>query len=303
MKKVELQNGITLVALIITVIILLLLASISIGIIKNNGLIKYSQTAREEYNIGKEKEENVISKVETQIIENVPREVISKTDSFVGCYADIDVDGIVDGIIYADLAIGGSGQWSNVNTTYTIPKDEKLDNYYISQENYKEDGFKENIVISPIKKNKENKRFYIMALSNIEVGEYNSFYWYKNASGLTADKTETLGDFGTGKSNTQKMMTKYKNEELGIKDDEDVWNNIATQVQEGWFVPSRAEWGAFADLLEISKTNMPKGIYNKNFWTSSYSSSGCIYWIHFYYCTIGHNGPNHKAYIRLSTTF
>jgi hypothetical protein len=266
-------------------------------------MIKYSQTASKEYDIGKEKEENAIFKVEMQIVDNIPRKVISKTDSFVGCYADIDDDGIVDGIIYADLAIGGSGQWSNVNTIYTIPKKEKIDNYYISQENYKEGGFKENVVISPVKKNCENKRFYVMTLSNLMVAEYNSFYWYKNASGLTGDKTETLGDFGTGKTNTQKMMTKYKNEEFGIKDAEDVWNNINEQFQAGWFVPSRAEWSAFADLLDISTTNIPYELYNKNFWTSSYSSSSCIYWIHFYYGIIGHNGANHKAYIRLSITF
>ena len=38
-------------------------------------------------------------------------EPISKTDSYVGYYADIEGDGIVDGVIYADLAIGGSGEW------------------------------------------------------------------------------------------------------------------------------------------------------------------------------------------------
>ena len=39
------------------------------------------------------------------------RSPISQTDSYVGYYADIEGDGTVDGIIYADLAIGGSGQW------------------------------------------------------------------------------------------------------------------------------------------------------------------------------------------------
>ena len=34
---------------------------------------------------------------------------ISKTDSFVGYYADADGDGTVDGVIYADLAKGTSG--------------------------------------------------------------------------------------------------------------------------------------------------------------------------------------------------
>lgn len=36
---------------------------------------------------------------------------ISQTDSYVGYYADIEGDGTVDGVIYADLAVGGSGNW------------------------------------------------------------------------------------------------------------------------------------------------------------------------------------------------
>ena len=37
--------------------------------------------------------------------------IISQTESYVGNYADIDGDGNVDGVIYADLAVGGIGQW------------------------------------------------------------------------------------------------------------------------------------------------------------------------------------------------
>ena len=36
---------------------------------------------------------------------------ISQTESYVGNYADIDGDGNVDGVIFADFATGGSGQW------------------------------------------------------------------------------------------------------------------------------------------------------------------------------------------------
>ena len=66
-------------------------------------------------------------------------EQISKIESYVGYYADMDADGTVDGIIYADLAIGGSGiRGSNENGTYEIPKKEikDLKEYYISQTNY-----------------------------------------------------------------------------------------------------------------------------------------------------------------------
>ena len=41
------------------------------------------------------------------------KQPISKTESYVGYYADIEGDGTVDGIIYADLAKGntGIGNW------------------------------------------------------------------------------------------------------------------------------------------------------------------------------------------------
>ena len=39
--------------------------------------------------------------------------LVSTTESQVGKYADIDGDGPVDGIIFADLAVGGSGTWND----------------------------------------------------------------------------------------------------------------------------------------------------------------------------------------------
>ena len=84
-----------------------------------------------------------------------PTEKISKSKSYLGYYADIDGDGTVDGIIYADLAFGnqGDGQWKDKDGDYTIPKVEdvsKLKDYYISQKDYKvNEGFGTKDVISP----------------------------------------------------------------------------------------------------------------------------------------------------------
>ena len=49
-KKVKNNNGITLVALVITIIILLILATISIQSLTNTGLFKNAEKAREETN-------------------------------------------------------------------------------------------------------------------------------------------------------------------------------------------------------------------------------------------------------------
>lgn len=56
MKKYN--NGITLIALVITIIILLVLAMVSIKLIKDHDIVKYSQTATDEYK-NKEIEEKI----------------------------------------------------------------------------------------------------------------------------------------------------------------------------------------------------------------------------------------------------
>ena len=38
---------------------------------------------------------------------------VSEAGFFVGNYADVDNDGTVDGVIFADLAVGRSGQWGS----------------------------------------------------------------------------------------------------------------------------------------------------------------------------------------------
>ena len=67
--KVKFQNGITLLALVITIIVLLILAGITIGAITgDNGIIKNVVRAKEETEIANEKE--IIEKATVQAMEN-----------------------------------------------------------------------------------------------------------------------------------------------------------------------------------------------------------------------------------------
>ena len=83
-------------------------------------------------------------------------------------YADIDDDGTVDGVIFADLAVGGSGEYGTYGYgTYTIPKEDNLKSYYIKSENYTDDSFKKSgKVIAPMEGTSGNERFYVMALED-----------------------------------------------------------------------------------------------------------------------------------------
>ena len=57
MKKIKLEKGITLVALIITIVVLLILAATTIAAIQKNDIIKYTKDANNEHIMGQEKEQ------------------------------------------------------------------------------------------------------------------------------------------------------------------------------------------------------------------------------------------------------
>ena len=83
--------------------------------------------------------------------------------SGVGYYADVDGNGTVDGIIFEDFKVGGSGTWGRVNGEYTIPTVSKTKNYYISKKSYT-DKFGTKDVLTPI--GTGNNRFYVMTLTD-----------------------------------------------------------------------------------------------------------------------------------------
>ena len=100
-------------------------------------------------------------------------------DSGAGYYADVDGNGTVDGIIYADLKKEESGKWG-LFCTYKLPAVSNTKNYYISKVNYK-GPFGTKNVLSPT--GSGNARFYVMALSDYNNG---TEYTYENAKNITS---------------------------------------------------------------------------------------------------------------------
>ena len=234
------------------------------------------------------------------------REKISKSLSYVGYYADIDDNGTVDGIIYADLAIGGGGQWVNTNGNYEVDKIQEVESikdYYISQSTY-EGKLGTKSVISLIGGEKE--RFYVMALEDID--EIVHYFYYNGY--MTDYATATSKDFGKGMSNTITMINKWKNSEYGTQNSNDVWALIQEKVEQGWFVPSIEEWAAFAGNLEINTSNFgEKGIQDW-YWSSSQFDTTHSWYINFnvgqiFGSTIDWQRCyiSNSLYIRLSTVF
>lgn len=198
---------------------------------------------------------------------------VSKAESQVGKYADIDGDGTVDGIIFADLLFGESGKWNDSESycwdaSYTIPTISSCKDYYISQESYTDKLGGTSDVLSPVSEG--NDRFYVMSLTNVDENYHN---WYSSKSDYGVGTIDILKeDFGSGKDNTSEMIKKW--DEAGHDDQStikytDIWNEIQTESKNGWFVPSKGEWCAFAVNMNITKDNYSSKNLGATYWSSS----------------------------------
>ena len=233
--------------------------------------------------------------------------LVSTTESQIGKYADIDGDGTVDGIIFADLLFGGSGifndydttdGWKNTRGTYVIPTVSSTKDYYVSQESYtnKLGGTAE--VLTPI--GTGENRFYIMSLNNLS----GTSDWYKAAKGNMNDyATTTSQEFGKGKDNTATMISKWEAKAYGEQDYKDVWGRIKTQANNGWFVPSSQEWAAFAKQLGITKSNYSSKGLSGYYWSSSQCIATNAYSIHLTTGDVASDIVSNLKYVRLAATF
>jgi Tfp pilus assembly protein PilX len=357
------QRGITLIALVVSIIVLLILVGISIQMLTgDNGILKRASEAKTKSIAANEEEavklaaqealtqglgtidtDNLTEALKSNFGEKgtlkgqspawlytsennkmysisksgkvtIIEKLISKTDSYVGKYADVDGDGTVDGIIYADLAMKTtSGEWGNSNGTYTITKVENVDDlgeYYISATGYK-GGFNDpdegRDVITLASGGTE--RFYVMALMDFTADGNGAFDWYNAATDNMGDWSSTTSTaFGAGKQNTANMISKWNSEYYGVQDNctshKDMWGQIQPQVNKGWYVPSREEWAAFANAFEITSSNFRNFKLGYNYWSSSLRTARNEWYVHFLNGLIqGDVSSDMCLDVRLATTF
>lgn len=247
---------------------------------------------------------------------------IPTSESYVGYYADIDGDKNIDGIIYADLAVGGSGTWNSDSwSSYEYAKvAEGLKSYSINSENGTGFGTWEKPVITAKEGTTGKDRFYIMALEDFNPGT--SYCWYNAAYGKLDNLVgNTTNDFGQGKTNTTTMIAEWnkgENGKYGAQNAKDMWGVIQKADSAGktwnlskWFVPSKAEWAAFGDMTytKIGLTTSDYGNYRlKNYyWSSAQSDADGAYRACFGDGGMGSSnvfiGITNITYVRLSATF
>ena len=138
-----------------------------------------------------------------------------------------------------------------------------------------------------------------MALEDVNSGT--EYYWYNSASGNMSDYSSTTSkNFGAGKTNTTNMIAKWNNSSYGSQNSRDMWGVIQSQVNEGWFVPSRKEWAAFAGSLEKRNTTYE---LNDVYWSSSQNNTNNAWNANFNNGYMNNNNVNNNNYVRLSASF
>ena len=216
---------------------------------------------------------------------------ISPTESQVGKYIDINGDGIPEGVIFADLAVGGKGKWGKHPhhgfCQYEIPIIKKEFKDYVIIDEYEDKINGKQDVLTPILDGED--RFYIMALQDVNLESYTQYFcatWYNSAyyNFIENYYVTTSNDFGTGKQNTLTMINNWNNESYGEQNTDnsiDIWGIIQTQVNDGWFVPSKDEWSAFGANLKLTKNNFSDKGFKQYYWSSSLYNDNNAYFAYF----------------------
>jgi len=295
------DKAITLIALIVTIIVLLILAGITINLtIGNNGTLNKAKVATEEYKNTEKNEQADLDRVDNEIAKYMPNgtsgdenegseeipgsTILRKNAPIISVkglkYADLDGDEIADGIIVADIS-----KDSEDTTTYKggnpMNSDDSSDSgfsyttvtsglkEYSENTSYKytnADGSTVDGTLIKCTNNTGTPRFYIISLADYD-NDLHSWYPLENS-----EKYEdiTLGNFGKGKENTKNMIEAWNEKRFGehsslYEDEIDIWAVIQDKVKEGWFIPSTEEWIAFVSYLNIPQSSMDDetGIYSK----------------------------------------
>ena len=244
-------------------------------------------------------------------------------------YADLNNDGEADGIIVADISkdskdttytYKGGNPWGSTDASFSYTQVTSGLREYSENASYKytnADGSTVDGTLIKCTNNTGIPQYYVLSLADYDGNDH---YWYKNAYGKMSDySTFTSKDFGKGKENTEKMIERMKNHsdskyngvdygEATTGTNADIWNIIEDKVKEGWFVPSKAEWSAFASYLNTSSDTSADPSWYADYglsiccWSSSQSSGSGVWTVGFDYGWEG--GANDSpCSLRLCATF
>ena len=299
----EENKGITLIALVITIIVLLILAGAAVSILLDReGLFEKANEAKSSWNSKVEEENSTVSDYMSyldQYMEITPPsgwEVVSHQTSYTGCYIDKDGDynpetgtGI-DGIIFVDYLVDElkSGEWADMEeykwsgaydlSTKMIGRvaltEDRVKDYFISEQPVVDARFDSNpryvITLGPRAQGKVSSRFEVITIEDFTDGVNDSFYWYHDIE--LYPTTELY--FGSGSTNTLNTFQTWAYNEMD-QNERDLWSIYDMETYSlsndslQRYIPSRAEWSAFLDIFGITFQNRESYGLADKYWTSS----------------------------------
>ena len=270
------EKGITLVALVITIIVLLILAGITINsVIGSKGILNNAKKATNAYNKSATEENEVLDYYANEMEKASTGKGSSESTTlpaptstnYTGCYADVNDDGTVDGVIFIDLAHGASGKWANDDGTYSYSAvTSGLRSYKISTKTSSYSGKFGTKPVIARNGTSGKDRFYVMALSDFDSSTHT---WYDACS-----KTQTVGS------------VKFS-------------------------LPSKEEWSAFGGQFGITNDNydLTNDNYDSTYglsdwcWSSTENDSSNAWGALFTFGFMNDDNKTFDGYVRLCATF
>lgn len=82
-----------------------------------------------------------------------------------------------------------------------------------------------------------------------------------------------------------------------------MWGQIQEEVAKGWFVPSKAEWSAFAEELGITSSHYTSKGLSYYYWSSSQYNTGSAWGAGFDNGCMNNGIVNYDFSVRLSAAF
>lgn len=317
------EKGITLVALIITIIVLLILAGVVIGQVTNNrGILNRAKDSTTIYRNSENEEANRMNGY-AEVIDEEAKSVDgggTSTSGGSGIAKDSYPAITVTGLIYADLdgdtstaegLVVAASDGSAVTSSTTMPDGYTMSDY--AGESKTSSGK----IITATTKGGSN--FYVLALADYDSSTHT--WWYNAYSGskMTDYSTFTSTAIGQGKTNTSKMIDRVKNpsnytvsygDPITAKDSTytygpDMWYLIKDETD--WFVPSKDEWKAILNNLKNNFSLIASNYSNYGlrpwYWSSSQYSSDDAWDVRFGDGDMGNDGVYNNNYVRLCATF
>lgn len=345
-KFLKKENG-SISLFILVSILFFLTVVVSVGISLENKSVsmdKKLKTIKQSYEVNVGNEESIYDeslKEKTLLGSTILRTEAPQISVSGLNYADMDNDGIADGIIVADVSkdssdttdtYKGGNPWGAITSWggFSYTKQSSGLREYSSNTNYKyinPDGTEvDGTLVTCINKS-GIPRYYIISLADYDDIKLHSWYYSAysydgNNDGDTNDLEDRMYDyndqtkieFGQGKNNTNNMIIAWNEKKYGEQNGgsklSDIWGIIQDKANEGWFVPSRAEWAAFASYLNTSNTSTDLYYYknyglNTVYWTSSQKNNSKVYTLDFNSSNSGVHEDiiNDGIYVRLASTF